>query len=283
MPRNSSESSRRYHDRVARQYDAIYDDPYWHFHDELTWRAVKPHVPRDLAAQCLDLGCGTGKWGLKLLKSGFATTFVDHSAAMVEQARRKAEEMGPAKSKRATLVVADIIDLAPLPRETFSLTLAMGDPLSICTDPLRAAREMHRVSKPGGVVIATADNKLAAIDHYIERGNLDALEEFIKTGRTTWLTADERERFELTTFTPASLRKLFEKAGFEVLSVIGKTIVPVRENKRLLEAENAVERLLKLEEELARDPASAATAGHLQITARKILAQTPDSENHPRL
>ena len=27
----SGEKSRRYHDRVARQYDAIYDDPYWHF------------------------------------------------------------------------------------------------------------------------------------------------------------------------------------------------------------------------------------------------------------
>src|SRR5256885_5642867 len=86
---NLHDPSRRYHDRVARQYDSIYDDPYWHFHDELTWRTVKPHVPRDLAAQCLDLGCGTGKWGLKLLKSGFATTFVDHSAAMIEQARRK--------------------------------------------------------------------------------------------------------------------------------------------------------------------------------------------------
>jgi ubiquinone/menaquinone biosynthesis C-methylase UbiE len=268
MPRNSSEPSRRYHDRVARQYDSIYDDPYWHFHDELTWRAVKPHVPRDLSAQCLDLGCGTGKWGLKLLKSGFATTFVDNAAAMVEQTRRKTEEMGP-KGKRATLVVADIIDLGPLPLETFSLTLAIGDPISICTDPLRAAREMHRVCKPGGVVIATADNKLAAIGHFVERGNLDALEEFIKSGRTNWLTADERERFELTTFTPASLRKLFEKAGFEVLSVIGKTILPVRQNKRLLEPPDAVERLLKLEEELGRDPASAAMAGHLQVTARK--------------
>ena len=271
MPRGSSDSSRRYHDRVARQYDAIYDDPYWHFHDELTWRAVKPHVPRDQSAQCLDLGCGTGKWGLKLLKSGLATTFVDHSGAMIEQARRKVEELGP-KGKRATLVVADIVDLSPLPAESFSLTLAMGDPLSICTDPLRAAREMYRASKPGGVVIATADNKLAAIPHFVERGNLDALEQFLLTGRTQWLTADERERFELTTFTPATLRKLFEKAGFEVLDVIGKTILPVRDNKRLLEAPDAVDRLLRLEQELSRDPAAAATAGHLQVTARKPVA-----------
>lgn len=260
--------SRRYHDRVARQYDAIYDDPYWEFHDEFTWRSIKPHVPRDQSAACLDLGCGTGKWGLKLLKTGLATTFVDHAASMIEQARRKTEAMGP-RAKKATLLVADIIDMPTLPADHYSLTLAMGDPLSICSDPLRAAREIHRICKPGGIVIATADNKLAAIDHYIERGNLDALEEFIHTSRTQWLTADERERFELTTFTPASLRKLFEKSGFEVLHVIGKTILPVRDNKQLLTDSNSIERLLKLEAELAKDPTAAARAGHLQITLRK--------------
>src|SRR5688500_4324827 len=266
----SSDPSRRYHDRVARQYDAIYDDPYWRLHDELTWRTIKPHLPRDASAQCLDLGCGTGKWGAKLLKSGLATTFVDHSGAMIEQTREKVALMGEAKVRKATLLVADIIDLSQLPDETFSLIVAMGDPLSICSDPPRAAREMHRVAKPGGVVIATADNKLAAVDHYVERGNLDALEEFLKTGRTHWLTPEEREQFELTTFTPNSLKKLFEKAGFEVLDLIGKTILPIRQNKRLLEHPGAVERLLRLEEDLQRDPSTAARAGHLQITARKL-------------
>src|SRR5688500_12328827 len=106
MPRDR-DRSRRYHDRVARQYDSIYDDPYWHFHDELTWRLIKPHLPRDTSAACCDLGCGTGKWGLKLLKSGFATTFVDHSAAMIEQVREKLADMGEPKAKKANLVVAD--------------------------------------------------------------------------------------------------------------------------------------------------------------------------------
>jgi ubiquinone/menaquinone biosynthesis C-methylase UbiE len=263
------DASRRYHDRVARQYDSIYDDPYWAFHDELTWRMIKPHLPRDATAACADLGCGTGKWGLKLLKSGFATTFVDHAGAMVEQARAKVEELGP-KAKKATLLAADIVDLSAIADASFMLTLAMGDPLSICSDPPAAAREMFRISRPGGVVIATADNKLAAIDHYIERGNLDALEDFVRSGRTHWLTADERERFELTTFTPMSLRKLFERAGFDVLGVTGKTILPVRQNKRLLEEkEDAVRRLLALEEELTKDPASAGRAAHLQITARR--------------
>ena len=125
---------------------------------------------------------------------------------MIEQTRAKLEAMGP-KGKKGTLLVADIVDLSALPAEAFSLTVAMGDPLSICSDALKAAREMHRVCKPGGMVIATADNKLAFLDHLAEKGKLEAIEEFVQSGRTNWLTADERERFELTTFTPASLRR----------------------------------------------------------------------------
>ncbi len=267
MPRDAS---RRYHDRVARQYDAIYDDPYWAFHDELTWRLIKRHLPREANAACADLGCGTGKWGFKFLRSGFATTFLDHSAAMIEQVRSKLAEPGNERfAKRSALVVGDIVAMPEISSDTFGLTLAMGDPLSICTDPGRAVREFARISKAGGVVIATADNKLAAIDHFVERGNLDALEQFIDSGKTNWLTADERERFELTTFTPATLRKMFEKCGFEVIDLVGKTIVPVRTNKKLLEAQNAIERLLRIEKELSRDPASMGRAGHLQIVARR--------------
>jgi ubiquinone/menaquinone biosynthesis C-methylase UbiE len=264
---SSSAASRRYHDRVARQYDAIYDDAYWGFHDRLTWTAIRPHLPANLLAPCCDLGCGTGKWGLKLLKSGYATTFVDHSANMIEQVRNK---LG-AREKKATLLVADIVDLSALTDESFALVLAMGDPLSICSDPSRAAREMRRLCVPGGVVIATADNKLAALEHYLTHGSPDQLEDFIHTGRTKWLTQDETERFDLTTFTPTTLRKLFEQSGFEVMDICGKTILPLRKYKRWLENPENLERLLRLEKELSRDSSAAATAGHLQVTARRPI------------
>jgi SAM-dependent methyltransferase len=267
-PRPPRDASRRYHDRVARQYDSIYEDPYWAFHDELTWRLVKPYLPTDLSIPCADLGSGTGKWGLRLLKSGFAVTFVDNSAAMIGQVRGKLDEMGT-RGLRGTLLVADIVDLSTIPDESFGLILAMGDPLSICSDAGRAAREMRRILRPGGVVIATADNLLAALDHYAQRGNLDELEEFVHRGKTQWLTADEQERFELTMFTPATLRKLFEQAGLTVEKLTGKSILPVRQYKNLLESPGAIERLLRLETELSRDPASAARAAHLQIVGRR--------------
>lgn len=267
-PEKSSERSRRYHDRVAGKYDEIYDDPFWAFHDEITWRLVKPHLPRDLSAQCIDLGCGTGKWGLKTLKTGFATTFLDNSPGMIEQVNAKLQEMGP-KAKKATTLVADIVDMDALPADQFSLAMAMGDPLSICSDPAAATREIARILKPGGIACITADSRFGGIDHYIERGNLDALEQYLRTGKTRWLTDEEEERFELTTFTPAQLRKLFEAAGLEVLAVTGKTVLPIRANRRLLQHPDAMERLIRLELELQKDPTSAGRCGHLQVTARK--------------
>jgi len=260
-----SRASIQYHNRVARQYDAIYDDAFWEFHDRLTWNSIRPHLPRDLAVRCCDLGCGTGKWGLKLLKTGLPTTFVDHSPAMIEQTRQNIS----ANAQKATLIVADIVDMPQLAAAGFGLVMAMGDPLSICSDPARAAGEMFRICAPGGIVVATADNKLAALDHFLARGDLDALQTFIKTSRTRWLTADKAEQFELTTFTPGTLRKLFEKTGFETISLIGKTILPLRQHRQMLENPGEFARLLRLEEELSADSSAAARAAHLQITARK--------------
>jgi ubiquinone/menaquinone biosynthesis C-methylase UbiE len=264
----SKDASRRYHDRVARQYDSMYDDAYWEFHDRLTWETIKPHLPRDASARCADLGCGTGKWGLKLLKSGFATTFVDHSAAMIEQVRAKAAEMG-ARQHKATLLVADIVDLYELENDSFDLIVAMGDPISICSEAHRAVAEMFRICKPNGVVIATGDNKLAAIPHFFQNSDLDGLEQFIKTGKTNWLTDNERERFELTTFTPDEFRRLFTRVSFSVIRMMGKPVLPIRQYRNLLEDAGTFDRLMQMERKLAEDSSAAAAAGHLQITARK--------------
>ena len=272
--RNSNESNRRYHDRVASRYDSIYDDAYWEFHDRVTWNHIKPFLPRDLSTPVMDLGTGTGKWGLKLLKAGYPTTFSDLANNMLMEVRKKLEEWAEkadlaAKAAKATVQQADAIDLRAFPENHFELITAMGDVVSICSDPPRCLSEVHRLLKPGGVFVFTVDNHLAAVDHFIQAGNLEALASFVKTGKTEWLTKNVEERFNVRMFTPQQIENLTRQRGFEVISRIGKTVIPARQNRKILEDERAVETLVELEGILQRDPASAGRASHLQIAARK--------------
>ena len=264
----SSGAVKRYHDRVARRYDAIYDDDYWAWHDGLTWDHLKAFLPTDQRAEVADLGCGTGKWGLRLLHAGYRVTFLDISGSMVEQARRKVEAAG--REDRAEFVVADLADLSALDRGRFALATAFGDPIG-CTDrPGKAVKQIARVLQPGGTLVATFDNRLAGIEHYLEKGRIEELETFLKTGRTTWLTQDAAEQFPIATYTPAQVRKLMTGAGLEVVDMIGKSVLPVRSYRKML-ADGAMRRRLgKIEKRLWRDEAAIGRCAHIQVAARRV-------------
>ncbi len=267
MPRHHRNASQRYHDRVAGRYEALYDDAYWQWHDALTWDHLKSFLPVDLRSPVIDLGCGSGKWGRKLLKSGYQVTFVDSSSKMVDEARKQVEQSGG--SERAGFVQADLIDLAALPTEHFGLAVAMGEPVGCTGDPARALRQIAHRLAPGGVLVATFDNRIACIDYYVEKGEIDELERFLRTGRTRWLTRDPEEQFEIHAFEPRQLQKLLEISGFEVVEMIGKTVLPMRRFRERLEDSAARRRWAAVEKKLCRDPANFARCAHLQVAARK--------------
>lgn len=264
--------NRKYHDRVAGKYEQIYNDAWWQWHDGLTWDYLKPHLPSDQLAPVVDLGCGSGKWGRRVLRSGYRVTFVDLSAKMLDAARR--ELAGTPGADRADLLNADLVDLSALPADHFALAMAMGEPIGCTTDPARALREIHRCLAPGGILVATFDNRAACIDHFVEKGDPRELERFLRSGRTHWLTRDPTEQFEIHTFDPDRLRKLLAAAGFEVLEMIGKTVLPMRRHRDLLADTDARKRWAKIEKGLARDHANLARCAHLQITARRSPTAT---------
>lgn len=265
--RHRRSASQKYHDRVAGKYESIYDDAYWQWHDALTWDYIKPFLPTDLRAAVIDLGCGSGKWGRRLLKSGYPVTFVDHSAKMVDEARRQVTE--GAGADRAVFLQADLMDLAALPGEHFHLATAMGEPIGSATDPAVALRQIARMLAPGGVLVATFDNRIACVDHYLEEGDVAVLEKFLRSGRTNWLTRDPSEQFDVHTFEPPQLRKLLEGAGFEILEMLGKTVLPMRRHRELLEDPAQRRRWAAIEKQLARDPHNFGRCPHLQLAARK--------------
>lgn len=275
MKRNHNEASRRFHNRVAAKYDAIYDDPFWEFHDRVTWLHLKPYLPKDTQAKALDLGCGTGKWGLKLLKMGYPTTFVDLSPRMLEEVQGKLnvwmEQPDMAgKAAKAAIQLADATDLRNLPADHFDVAVGMGDVVTICSDPAKCMSEMHRVMKSGGIFVFTIDNALAALDHFIESGNLDELDKFIRTRKTHWLTDNVAEQFDVHMMTPIEAEAMIRARGFEMISRIGKVALPVRKNKMFFKKEDAINQMVDLEMLLAKDPASVGRSSHIQYVVKKM-------------
>lgn len=268
MPRHRRNANQKYHDRIAGKYEQIYDDAYWQWHDALTWDHIKRFLPGNLATRVADFGCGSGKWGRKLIKSGYHVTFVDLSAKMVDEARKQVAEIsGEAK---ADFLQADLMDLSALPADHFGFAVALGEPLCSTTEPSKALREIVRTLAPGGLLVASFDNRIACIDHYLERGEPAELEQFMRTGRTRWLTREETEQFELHTFTPDQLRKMFASAGLELADLIGKTVLPMRRFRGLLEEPEARRRWARIEKDVAGDPANLARCAHLQLVGRKF-------------
>ncbi len=257
----------KYHDRVADRYDRSYDDFFWKWHDELTWTYLKPFLPRDVNARVVDLGCGTGKWGAKVAKSGYPVTSVDISHKMIDQARSRLALRGDAD--RAQFLQADVDDLSELPREEFSLAIALGDVLGCTSSPLRALKQVRRILRDGGVLVATFDNRLAALEYYVSLGDLRALTRFLRDGKTHWLTKDPEERFPIFTVAPDGIRTLVETAGFEVLDVAGKTVLPMRQHRDLLSTWQSRRAWARIERSLCRDSAALGRASHLQVACRR--------------
>ena len=268
MARRNRSAVRRYHDRVARRYDSIYDDAYWRFHDAVTWDYIKPHLPPDLSRPVLDAGCGTGKWALRLLDSGYRVTCVDIAGSMVEAARRKIAQAG--KIDRAAFVAADLCDLSGLPEEHFGLIVALGEPVGCAGSPAAALKQLRKRLAIGGTLILTLDNRWAALGYYLERGNVAELSDFVDRGRTCWLTRDKSERFEIHTYSPDQAIRLIERAGFEVVEMIGKTVLDVRAFRDQLDDPVTFREWMRIEKKLARRRDAVGRAAHLQITARVI-------------
>jgi len=267
MGKRGRKPVQKYHDRVAGRYDASYEDEFWQWHDALTWDYLKQHLPRDLSAVILDLGCGTGKWAAKLIKSGFRVVCVDISAKMLDQARMKIEQMG--QLHRAEFLQADLCELSALSEGGATLAVALGDPIGCTHSPPKAMKEIRRALCDTGVLVATFDNKLSAIEFYLERGDPNELSLFLRSGKTHWLTKDTSEQFEITTFTPDELRHLVSTTGFELLDFVGKTVLPMRHHRHLLADPDSRRTWMKVEKSLSRAPDALPLASHLQIACRK--------------
>jgi SAM-dependent methyltransferase len=110
---------------------------------------LRPH------SAALEIGCGAGHLTAKLAERGFLVDAVDSSEAMVGATAARVLETG--LDEAVTVGQADVHAL-PFPPDHFDLVVAVGV-IPWLHSPETAVAEMARVTRPGGHLIITADNR----------------------------------------------------------------------------------------------------------------------------
>ncbi|HVT91452.1 MAG TPA: class I SAM-dependent methyltransferase [Bryobacteraceae bacterium] len=99
--------------------------------------------------RALDLGCGDGTTAVPLARAGVDVTGIDISRKLVEAGNKRASELG---LKRLRFQHGDACNLAGVPDDSFDLTLSVFGAM-FAPKPMDVAREMVRVTKPGGRIV----------------------------------------------------------------------------------------------------------------------------------
>jgi ubiquinone/menaquinone biosynthesis C-methylase UbiE len=97
----------------------------------------------------LDLGCGDGTTAIPLAASGAEVVGIDIAANLVAAGRKRAKEAG---LDRLKFQEGDACDLVGVDDHSFDLTLSVFG-VMFARKPFDVAREMVRVTKPGGRIV----------------------------------------------------------------------------------------------------------------------------------
>jgi predicted O-methyltransferase YrrM len=131
----------------------------WWDHDHL--RLIAARLGLDRVRSVLDVGCGIGHWTFLLasvLDPDTQLTGVDWEPRWIRDATSRAEERGG--SDRFRFLEGDATEL-DFEDASFDLVTCQTLLMHVA-DPRAAIRELLRVTKPGGLVLASEPNNLTA-------------------------------------------------------------------------------------------------------------------------
>src|SRR3954466_234386 len=102
-----------------------------------------------LPIRVLDLGCGDGTTAVPLARLGAEVTGIDIARNLVAAGNKRAAEQG---LRRLKFQEGDACNLEGIDDDTFDLTVSIFGAM-FASKPYEVAREMVRVTKPGGRIV----------------------------------------------------------------------------------------------------------------------------------
>jgi ubiquinone/menaquinone biosynthesis C-methylase UbiE len=183
-------------------------------HRELEWAGIiKNLLPKDKGIRILDAGGGTGRISLPLAKLGYQVTLCDLSPGMLAVARRKVQEEGLVN--RVDIKEADIASM-PFFDESFDIVICLHG--AFCNaDSLKAAEELTRVLKRGGVILVdTLSRYWAAIN--VLNDDPDMSLKLLKSERNH--AYDVHGDWQMV-FSPEEFQGLFDQNGIKNIKIYG--------------------------------------------------------------
>ena len=253
-----------HHDAWAGTYDA--DIAGMWLYNRITLDNIRRFVPDEQGAVVLDAGGGTGMWSIELARMGYGVVLVDISEGMLRNARKNVATAS--LEHLIEIRQADILSMPEFADGSFAMVLCEGDPLSYCGDHRQAMREMARVLRPGGALVASVDGRASALG-WLRDADIDEVQRFLETGNLM-IPPDypEETRYACHAFTPTEIRELYESSGLTVERIIGK---PVLRGLSVANSDDPVvrERRYQLESKYCDHPDFVSLGPHLEIAGRK--------------
>ena len=245
-------------------------------HEGLVQRYIKPgdHV--------LDAGSGPGRFSISAARLGGRITVLDISDRQVELAKQKLSEANLLNSIEQ-FIRADIADLSMFPDDCFDSVICFGGALSYaCEKRHRAAKEITRSTKPGGIILVSVMSRLKTA-LFVAMQDPTILKNHEDTERTELWSVLETGDFPgfhsrranmmhppMHVYSAKEVQSLFE--GCHVLEVAGSNVT-ISEVSRFTEEmgkdPSIWETLVELEKRINQDPGLLNSGSHIVLSIRK--------------
>ena len=252
----------------AQDYVAYLETPEGRLRTDLAFANLEDFLPRSQAEKslcALDVGCGPGATAIRLARLGMHVTLLDSSPAMLDVAKRTAQEAGV--TDKVVLQHSDATQLANLFHTRSFDVILCHNILEYCDDPGAVMRGAARALRDSSAILSVLVRNRAgevfkaaiqAGDLAVAENNLTAEwgQESLYGGRVRLFTSD-------------SLQAMLKAASLAVIAERGIRVLADYLPPRVSRSAD-YERIFELERKLGSRPEYAAVARYTQCLARCV-------------